>query len=42
MMEAAVAVASWHSVDAHFCAKTETVCCVKAGREAAVLLRAAT
>lgn len=41
MMEAAVAVASWHSVSA-LAQKTETVCCIKAGREAAVLLRAAT
>lgn len=42
MMEAAVAVASWHSVSALVRAKTKTVCCIKAGREAAVLLRAAT
>lgn len=38
MMEAAVAVASWRSVGALTHAETETVCCVKAGREAAVLL----
>lgn len=38
MMEAAVAVASWHSVGALTHAETETVCRVKAGREAAVLM----
>lgn len=45
MMEAAVAVASWHSVGAITRKDRDCVCvcCVKAGKEAAVLLlRAAT
>lgn len=41
MMEAAVAVASWHSVGAPMRKRQETECGVKAGSEAAVL-RAAT
>lgn len=44
MMEAAVAIASWHSVGVLTREDRDCVCCVKAGREAAVLLllRAAT